>query len=277
MKLLTPQDVSLRHGDHIYRESSILHLFAAVGSLGAAIWILSLYRRGDAPLFIAIVSGGGLVLFSLFFFHIFRKSLSGNNWYVAVRTDGVLLIRFRSHLNELLPTEDVQIASLQLDEIDSAGVTKQLQKSDAHRGTRFQFFTFLDIHTTCDNLDHLEERLAHEIRVKAKTKYHVHPLSVDGRTLRIQWRSAAFRLAPGIANIVTNLNKQGVKMLPTKRERVDLRAAAVQSRKTQEADIIRMVQAGDRISAVRLARKLYDFDLTEAAELVDQLAENEPE
>ncbi len=277
MKLLTPQDVSLGHGDRIYRESSILHLFGAVGSLGAALWILSLYRRGDAPLFIAIVSGGGLALFSLFFLHIFRKSLAGNNWYVAVKTDGVLLMRFRSHLNELLPTEDVQIASLQPGEIDSAGVTKQLQKSDAHRGTRFQFFTFLDIHTTCENLDQLGERLAYEIQLKAKTKYHVYPVSVDGKTIRVQWRSAAFRLAPGIANIVADLDQRGVKILPTKRERVDLRATAVQNRENQEAGIIRMVQAGDRISAVRLARQLYGFDLTEAVEFVDELAENEPE
>lgn len=276
MELLTLQECYLRRGDQIYKESSLIPFFVALGSFGIAAWILFMYSKGDAPLFIAIVPGGGLTLFGLFFLHIFRKSFSKNNWCVAIKPEGVLLIKFRSHLNELLPATDKQLVSLNLNEIDSVGVTKQTQKSDARHGTRVQYLTFLDIHTTGNDLGPLAERLQYEIQVKSKTKYHAYPVSVHGKAIRIQWRSGEIRLTPGIGNIVANLARKGMKILPKQHEKIDLRAQAVRNRKSQEADIIQMLQRGDKIGAVRLAKKLYDFDLAEAKEFVDQLVGSAP-
>jgi len=71
MELLTLQEVALKHGDRLYRESSLIPLLVALASFGVAAGIVFMYSRGDAPLLVAIVPGGGLALFSLFFFHIF--------------------------------------------------------------------------------------------------------------------------------------------------------------------------------------------------------------
>jgi hypothetical protein len=160
--------------------------------------------------------------------------------------EGVLFIKFRSHLNELLPDTDRQLVLLNFSEIESIGITKQTQKSDARRGTKIQYFTFLDIHTDHTDLGPLTARLKYDIRAKAKTKYHAYAVSVNGKTIRIQWRSAQIRLTPGIGDIVANLGRKGINVRPTKHEQIDLRAKAVRNRKNQEADIIRMVLRGDK-------------------------------
>jgi hypothetical protein len=271
MKLYTIQQAFIRRGDQLYKESSVIPLLVAMISFGVAAWILYLYGKGDAPLFIAIVSGGGMILFGLFCFHLFRKSLSKNNWCVAFKPEGALLIKFRSHLNDLLPDTDKQVVFLKLSEIDSAGIVKITQISDARRGTRIQHFTFLAIHTKGIDLEPLSDRLKYEIQAEANIKYQAYPVSVHDKTIRIQWRSAQIKLTPRIGSIMEKLTRQGVTILPTRREKVDLRARIVKNRENPEDDIIRMVEQGDRIGAVRLARKLYNFDLAQAKKFVDQL------
>lgn len=275
MELLTPQQVPMRHTDQAYRESAAARLVAAVlmfgGSAGMFVW----YWLGELPLSIACFSGAGLAFIGLVAFALFWKALSPDNWLLRVGDDGIY-IKFRSHLNRALPSNDPQVVRLPVSEIESVRITKHRVTTEGSKGgTQVERLKHLDLRVAIDALEELSERLKYERAVKAKTKFHHYPVSVHGNTIRLLWRSARTTVTPSLAHAVAALSQQRIRVEPEQSEEYDYTARRAADREETDSKIMELLERGDRMGAIRLVQRAYNYGTTEAVAFVDSLLEQD--
>ena len=282
MQLLALKDVSITIQDSRFKQSSLTKLIAALLFLGLTIGFFCGYKSGEMPLFAFLVSGGFMFLFSLIFFSFFKKTLSPLNWLMVVGP-GRILIKFRSYLNSHLPETDPQVIKLNPEEIISTNIVKQKLVCSSRKNTKTtEYRTSLDI-VLADDLSELKERLKYERNLKAKkvksvvtyrTKTHHYPVSViDNNIIRIEWKSPASIITPGIKKVIDLLQRQGITIEPKKHEVNDFTKINSKDDKQNEEKILQLAQNGNILAATKLARRVYNYNTTQAKEFVEGLLE----
>jgi hypothetical protein len=282
MQLLRLQDVNLTAQDRVFKESALVIFVAGLVFAGLAVGIYLWNRFGDLPFFFVVVSGGFLALFSIICFGCFAKTLAPTNWLLAVGPDRIL-IKFRSYLNPHLPAVDPQVVSLSFSEIEAAQVTKQKIKyyGSQRNAPTTEFHSYLDLFIHGGNLHPLHERLRYERTAKVtkdrgvckvSTKAVHYPVSVpEDRTIRIQWRCPSSHVVPGIKKAADALARQRVTIRPMQRQVNDYTKTSSADGEKPEAQILELAEKGKIIAATRLAKKVYDYDTTEARQFVEGL------
>jgi hypothetical protein len=280
MELLVLQDINLTIQDRRFRHSVASPLIAGVIFLSMAVGVYFAYRFGKTSLSGVFVAGGFLLFVALMFLGQFRKAMAPANWLVAVGPDRVL-IKFRSYLNAHFPETDSQVVSIDPDKIGSVNITKQKLISYGMRNSRTtSYHTFLDVNIDINggDLSGLKERLKNEFKIKAQPSKpggrvrslarHYPVAVVDADTIRVEWNM----VRPGVKKVVSLLSRQGIAVGEKRREVIDL-TLTKGDKDNIEDKIVQLIERGNIIAAVKLVRRTYNYNLTEAKEFVEGLLE----
>jgi len=276
MELLTPEQVPRNPNETVFRQSALQHVIALLVVLGLLAGLLVWSALGEVPLFVRILSVGGLTLIALVIAGMLGKSLSSRNWLMIASREHIL-VRFRSYLNTELPAEDPQIFSLRLENIRTVRRIREKIVSPGlgnRSGKRVSYVTSLELKVEgAVDLEPLHERLQYEKRAKAKKKYEDYPVRVTEQgTIRVIWNSPSARIRPGIDAAVRCLVSLGVREGEPVSEDRDLVLASADSREDVEAKILELVEEGSIIEAIKLTRETYGMSLKDAKEFVEGLS-----
>jgi hypothetical protein len=206
--------------------------------------------------------------------------LKKTNWLVRTETNG-LQIKFRSYLNYRFNDEDPIVLYMSYDEIEFARAhrIKKVQPSTGDGGDAVKFTRFAEfvIHRESP-LKELAKRLVEERNrqapqhgrwIRSRTKACHCPVQVTREGfVRIQWD-----VRPGLVKFIEEISAQ-VPIIHPARSRVDYRSLNHGTRKEQENALQNLIAIGDRLTAIRLIRQLYGYDLTQATQFFDDLSEN---
>ena len=287
MQLLRFADVPTSKHDRVFRYSRGRVLVMATSAIAVSILLIALGRQQHSPLldYIAAVLVVGLIVMQTFVTARFRPT----NWLVRANDDG-LFVHFRSYLNYRFPADRPTVAFIPYGAIRSACAVRErreLPDPDSSRhpnSTTIQRSTTVHLDLTGD-LDPLaravddEARLAlgelagtpclaeaAEQRRRARTRYRHVPVRLSSaRSLELEWA-----VAPRAATLLALLSSHGVPTDTTETTQ-DYAHLETLGRDEQEQRLLELVERGDTIAAIRIARQLYGWDLTRAKAFVEGL------
>jgi hypothetical protein len=226
-----------------------------------------------------------ILFFFLFIFHnLVTARFRSSNWLLRM-TDHGLFIKFRSYLNRHFDDQDLTVVFIPYSEIRSARSVKERRElpdpDKRHRAgmtTKTRWTVEFEIAGNSTELARAlareRERLFGKIVLGAgriSTRYQHLPVQLATPTLlRIEW--GVVPRAPTLLNALTRHTLVQNSAAVTE-DFVNLEKL---TREEQEAHLLALIQSGDMISAVTLARRLYSYDLTVAKQFVEDLARKQP-
>jgi hypothetical protein len=276
MQLMRLADVMATDRDRIFAYSRSRALFGSIILLIAAVTaaVFSWVNHSWLGYYLAAV-----ILLSLF---IFRKMVSArfrsSNWLVRL-TDHGLFVKFRSYLNDHFPEQDFTVVFIAHEEIRSARFILQKQeipdRDDGGRPTaitKTQKLVEVELASETKELaDALTRERAHTLDGKnlgkISARFHHLPVRLAAPDrLHIEWN-----VAPNAQTFLDALSRHTL-IRPTQQTKKDFVHLEGLSRAEQEARLLELAESGDKIGAIAMARRLYDYDLTQAKDFVEGLA-----
>ena len=274
MRLLQMTDVPSSPQDRIYLHSRARALIAAgaVVAAGVTSTVLGWQRHALLLYYIAAVLLGGVIVFLRLVIARFHPT----NWLVRAADDG-LYIQFRSYLNHRFPTDHLTVVFIPYSGIRSARVVRERREVPDHessprgKSVTIQRATTVVLELSGD-VTALARAIDDEVRrvmggeSRVSTRYHHTPVRMSSATtLTLDWT-----VVPRVSTLLALLSNHGI---PTERaERtIDYQHLETLSRDEQEKRLAELVDRGDTIAAVRIARQLYGWDLTHAKAFVEGL------
>ncbi len=197
----------------------------------------------------------------------FRRS---SNWVMVVAFGG-LYVQFRSYLNHHFPADMPTVVYIPWDDIATAGKTLERTPSvdsDGNAGTQVR--PYLELRLKHTDTEALRQAVAEETARKPnKTgrsfiRFHHVPVQVpEPGVIRIEWR--------------------GRRMLKALRSKVEIAStvrrgheiADTPAKDDRDGLILRLIEQGDRMAAIRTVRGHYGMSLAEARRFVDDLAQGQ--
>lgn len=255
------------------------------------------YSRGSAALMAALVLGTGVALVAvgraqgnpfayyiaalLFaFLWIYEAMLLARfrptNWLVRVTNRG-LYIKFRSYLNHHFPEGDPTAVFIPFREMRLTRVVRELQQvpDTDGRGTMTRRRTVVEIELK-DDAPEIEQVLAAERSAEAPKqgrwygsgagKYRHYPVRMaTPRIIALEWG-----VVPRAAEFLSVMAVHTpVEASETVR---DYTALGALKQHAQESRLLELTENGRLMDAVRLARSLYGYDLTQATRFIEGLS-----
>lgn len=275
MRLLRPEDVSLGHGDIVFRQSRVAGVLASLGFLVAAGAAAAAGRAGLIPDVAAVLSSGTLLSFAFIAGVIAWRSFGSQNWLLV--TDGYrLLIRLRSYLNPQFPSDQACILELRAEDVTGFRATESRRTGhDAAGESANETTMFLDIVLDpATDLSSLSHQLSAERRLRSRgTAWRHYPVTiVNDNTLRLEWRGKHARMLPPVDEAIRTL-ATFAGSLPPQRERVDLGTTAGAPVNEQPERAVRALAEQGRINeATLLAVRSFGFSVTDARQYVERIS-----
>jgi hypothetical protein len=278
MQLMRSADVPLDQRDRVFHYSGFRAVTGAmilvVIALGALVfgWL----KNAWIAYYVAAVVAICLLIFQRLVTARFRSS----NWLIRMTEHG-LYVKFRSYLNHHFSDQDPTVVSLPYSEIRSVKLVKERQelpdRDDTNQSTKIiRTRRIIDLELAGDSTQ-LAQALAKEReRVFAKptqcagrtsSRYQHFPVRLASpMLLRIEWG-----VVPDAQTFLDSLTRHTLvrDSEETSRDFVNLDGL---SREEQEVRLRELVESGEMIGAVTMARKLYSYDLTTAKHFVEGLA-----
>jgi len=275
MQLMHPAEVPISNRDQVFSYSRAY----ALGSLlltilgTGAVCYLAWRKQPVLTYYLAAVV--------LFFMIVFRKLITARfhlaNWLVRLTENGIF-IKFRSYLNNHFPEHEATVVFIPYSEIRSARYITEKQELPDRDGNRRPTPTttkkrFVELELACDT-KLFAEALRRERRyaidgkalLKTITRYQHLPVRLPAADkLLIEWA--------GIPNATSLLDAliRHTLVLSTAEVSKDFVNLAGLSREEQESRLLELVESGDTVGAIAMARRLYACDLTQAKDLVEGL------
>lgn len=224
------------------------------------------------PPFLAYWIAGVMALLFLIAITIARATFRSSNWIIKYNPDWII-VKYRSYLNNHFNAHDPQAFGVRPENIAWIRQVKEILKTPAHRGTRFEFYTYLDLKLIDEDIAELEEHLKRERQQEAplkgisRTKHIHYPVKVFGEGIvRIQWNGISPNIKKTLRILGERLEiKEAVKI---KKDFTDLHKS---SKEDQENIILQLAERGKTIDATRLATRVFKLSTTEARKFVDEL------
>ena len=278
MQLMRLADVPLDRRDRVFHYSGFRAVTGAiilvVIALGALVfgWL----KNAWIAYYVAAVVAICLLIFQRLVTARFRSS----NWLIRMTEHG-LFVKFRSYLNHHFSDQDPTVVSLPYSDIRSVKLVKERQelpdRDDTNQSTKIiRPRRIIDLELAGDSTQ-LAQALAKEReRVFAKptqcagrtsSRYQHFPVRLASpMLLRIEWG-----VVPDAQTFLDSLTRHTLvrDSEETSRDFVNLDGL---SREEQEVRLRELVESGEMIGAVTMARKLYSYDLTTAKHFVEGLA-----
>jgi len=273
MRLLRAADVPASPQDLLFLHSRTRAVVAVSAVLAASIaaTLLGWQRHALLLYYIAAVLLGTLVVLSKLVTSRFRPT----NWLVRATDDG-LYIKFRSYLNHRFPTDQLTVVFIPYHAIKSARVVRErreLPDYDASRrggSVTVQRATTIVLQLTGDATS-VTRAIDDEVRrvggqAGPGTRYRHTPVRMSSaNTLELDWT-----VVPRAPSLVALLSSHGVST-GTADATTDYAHLEALGRDEQEKRLLDLVEKGNTIAAVQIARQLYGYDLTRAKDFVDGL------
>jgi len=277
IRLLQLADVRSSQDERVFGYSRTRALVAATLGIIACIGLsLGGYYSGSGLLYyVAAVCFVGLVVMQTFVRARFRPT----NWLVRTTNAG-MLVQLRSYLNYRFSTDDLTVAFLPYERMRLARAVRERrvipERDRSARGidavTEVRR-TVIDLELTGD-LTALSRAIDEEIQrcfgngpIRPRTRYGHVPVRMKSTTvMQIEWKAT-----PRADVLLEILNAHGIST-STSQETIDERGLASVDRTEQEKRLLQLVEAGHKIAAIDIARRLYGYDLTEAKAFVEGLA-----
>ncbi len=182
-----------------------------------------------------------------------------------------LYLKFRSYLNYHFPEEGPTVVHLPWREIAAAQKTVDRTPSTGHRGqSETQVGRYLDLHLEHTDTEALRQAVAQEAARKAPKKgrsssrFHHNPGQVpEPGVVRVEWRGRRMLRAL----------RRYVAVRPARRTGHGCDAAG----EDLDTQIIKLIEQGRRMPAIRTVRRRYGMSLTQATEFVDDLVQGRVE
>jgi hypothetical protein len=279
VKFYTLKEVPVARDDRVFKASPLGSAIALVISFAITIALVALGRSGgyfshgwNVPPFItywiAFVSGCAV----LFGIGSLRARLKPTNWLLRCNQSGII-IKYRAYQNWRMPAEDVQAVELAYSEIAWARETKERRTSPGtgKSETQIEFLTYLDFGLVNPDTAPLEEKLAEERNRRWAYRNLSYPVNVSpGGIVRVLWRSSGSGISSSPDEALRWLG-QFVKIEKAISTKVNLTYQPNLDPQEQDAKIRLLAQSGKKVSAIKLARKIYGYSVDEAKKHVGNL------
>ena len=217
-------------------------------------------------------------IFPLIFRRLVTARFRSSNWLVRL-TDHGLFIKFRSYLNFHFPDQDLSVVFISHSEIRSARFILQKQevpdRDDGGRPTttaKTQKWVELELASDSKKLaDALTGERARALDGKnlgrISSRYHHLPVRLAAPDrLQIEWG-----VVPNAQTFLDALTRHTL-VRPTETTSKDFVNLEELGREEQESRLLELTASGDKIAAIAMARRLYAYDLTQAKEFIEGLA-----
>jgi len=212
-------------------------------------------------------------LFALLMIRTAARSFGAANWVLIVKDTG-LAVKIRSHLNSDLPHRDPVVAWIPRAEISAVrrvDGSRQVISSGQGSVTRTVSTVALDILLTHERTEELAAACKREKSFRGEGRVHFHHYPVllpEPGVIRIPWSSQRQGIRPGIDAVLDLLRESYPLETQVTRSHKDWRVV-----EGEELDdlVLELVEAGDKIGAVKLLRLRAGMSLPEARRFVDEL------
>lgn len=278
MKILTLDEAGVRFGGKVFRTSVFGTIVLFVVFAGAGVGLFAGYWKGELPIWAMIVFEPILALISLMIFGVIRKGFKSTNWLMVLSPDEVV-IKYRSYLNCHMPINDRQVIVLDLDEIVAVRRVKRKEITlGQNNHTQTRYLKFLEIMLAEGLGEEVKEALTSERQAerdyknetgKTTTKFRDYPISVkDDNILRVKMNS----VRPGVKDASWWFGANGIELLEEISEEEDF-TVTLEDKRQMDDKILTLAMSGQKIGAIKLAKRAYGMGLSEAKEFVEGLME----
>ena len=273
-RLLTDADVpaTLPGGSFGYSRITAA-LVAGAMVLGGSV-LIAVGRTNDNPFAYYFAA---LLFVLLWIYHAMVVArFRTTNWLVRVADHG-LYIKFRSYLNHHLPPNDPTVVYIPFRDIRMTRIVREVQEvPDADgRGATSRRRTVVELELG-EDLPEIARALAVERQVEAPrvahwygnsaARYRHYPVQMPtARIIAIEW---------GVAPKASVFASIMALHTPVESARIvrDFTAIGAMVHHEQESRLLELAENGRAMDAIRLARSLYGFDMTEAKRFIDGLS-----
>jgi hypothetical protein len=212
-------------------------------------------------------------LFALLMIKAAGRSFGAANWVLIVKDTG-LAVKIRSHLNSDLPHRDPVVAWIPREEIRAVrrvDGSRKVMSGGQGSVTRTVSTVALDILLTHQKTEELAAACKRERSFRGEGRAHFNHYPVllpEPGVIRIPWGSQRQGIRPGIAAVLELLRESYPLEAELTRPEQDWRV--VEGKELDDL-VLELVEAGDKIGAVKLLRLRAGMSLSEARRFVDEL------
>lgn len=272
--LLREAEVPATHDAATFRYSRVTAAMVAALTLAGAGALLAVGRIYGNPFayYISVLLFVFLWIYQTLVLARFRET----NWLVRIVDNG-LYIKFRSYLNHHFPADDRTVVYVPFSAMRTTRHVRETQEvpDPDGRGTVKRRRTIVEIELKEVALQ-VEQALAAERRAEppkqqrwygsTNGKYRHHPVRLaTPLTLAIEWG-----VRPGVAHFLSAMAVH----TPVESAEVnrDYTVLGSLEKHEQESRLLELAENGQLLDAVRLARLIYGYDLSEAKRFVEGLS-----
>ena len=274
IRLLTESEVPATPVGGVFRYSRITAALVAgaVFLAGVALIVVGRMQANPFAYYIAALLLVFLWIYQAMVLARFRSS----NWLVRVDDHG-LYIKFRSYLNHHFPETARTVAYIPFRDMKLTKIVRELQEvPDADgRGTSTRRRMVIEIELA-DESRELAEALAAERNAQAPTvgrwygssagKYRHYPVMMPSpRVVALEW-GVVPRAPVFISVMAMHTPVEATEIVR------DYTALGALAKHEQESRLLELAEKGHMMDAIRLARSLYGYDITEAKQFVTDLS-----
>jgi hypothetical protein len=248
-----------------------LALWGAMGVIGAWIgWHGGLrFANGGIPPLVGYIFGAWFPLMAALQWRDLRARLRPSNWLLQIYCDG-LLVHLRSfrnfHFPDTGPTA-VFIPYADIDSVRPTTVRETVPGSGRYERTeRTRRTVVLELAPAAMGRDDLARTLEAERQARQSFTVMHYPVRLAAEhRLEIDWE-----VARPMQDLVAAIRSH-VKVLAQEASTVDFTRIRELDPDGGRGQLAQLVARGDKLSAVKLARALYGFDLARAVQFIDEL------
>lgn len=275
VRLMRDADVPEALAGGTFRYSPGAAALSAVLLVSGAVGLIAYGRVEDEPLAYYI---GGLLLLTLWIYlAVVVARFRPSNWLVRVGERG-LYIKFRSYLNHHFPEQDATVVYIPFSAMGRTRIVREAQElpvKDRSGASTTQRRTIVEIELD-EEMETVANALARERHANAPKvrrwygtsagRYRHHPVRMSAaRTIALEW---------GVVPRVSEFLRIMAVHTPVESSKVvrDYTSLATLGRGEQESRLRELVENGQVLDAIHLARRLYGYDITRAKAFVQSLA-----
>jgi hypothetical protein len=274
MRVMRESEVPAAAGARRFGHSRTRPLIGAAFAIAAASTLIVAGQRQNAPP--AYFIAAALLLLVWFARGAIRARFRPSNWLAMLADDGMYL-KYRSYLNHHFPDTEPCVVFIPFRELRAARLVRSAQTTPAVKGsnrtTRHRTLVRLDLR---EPERQLAEALAKERALRGPRverwygssagRFRHYPVRLSSPAeLEVEW-PARRPATEFLGMLATHVDVESVE------EHVDFTTLKEREPQEQEARLIELVETGQTIVAIKLARSLYGLNLTDAKTFVDGLS-----
>lgn len=274
VRCITHADVPATLPGGTFRYSRAMAAFVAAAMLAGGSGLIAIGRLQENPF--AYCFAALLFVFLWIYKSMVTARFRPTNWLVRLADDG-LYIKYRSYLNHHLPASDPTVLYVPFRDMRLTRIVRETQAvpdSDG-AGTVTNRRTVVEIELK-DDVPEIGQALASDRQVEAPriarwygtsaAKYRHHPVQMPtSRIIAIEW-GVFPRAGRFLEMMAVHTPVEGAEIIR------DYTALGAMVQHEQESRLLELTESGRIMDAIRLARSLYGYDLTQARRFVDGLS-----